>query len=125
MGRLAARKIAVAALKALRSTPNRENKDEERLKKKEIRKQSAREKDYGTAEEKEFCAALLSIQLKIRYMDGDGNCMFRSIADQLTGSCSNVRQICQLQCDVYSGPASLSLTLFFDDHKSNSITTFV
>ena len=72
------------------SGEEKETKDKERLKKKELRKQSAREKDYGTTEEKSFSAALNSIQMKIKYMDGDGNCLFRSIADQLTGKCSNV-----------------------------------
>ena len=68
----------------------RETKQEQRQKKKDLRKQSHRTKDYYSCEEKEFSVALLALQLKINYMDGDGNCLFRSIADQMTGECSNV-----------------------------------
>ena len=61
------------------------NKQDERAKKRELRKQQAKEKDYQSKEERAFAALLQQQELCIKYMDGDGNCLFRSIADQLTG----------------------------------------
>lgn len=93
MGRIISKKLETVKLKG--KQPNsleKETKHDQRLKKKELKKQSNRAKDYGTNEEKEFSIALLGIRLKIKYMDGDGNCLFRSIADQLTGECSNVNK---------------------------------
>ena len=72
------------------TSDEKETKGEQRLKKRELRKQSSRQKDGSTGADKVFSAALLQINLKIKYMEGDGNCLFRSIADQLTGECSNV-----------------------------------
>lgn len=96
MGRLISRRIEPVVQKnkhCRNSGIEKETKEEQRIKKKELRKQSAREKDYNTTEEKEFSVALHGMQLKVRYMDGDGNCLFRSIADQLTGKCSDVSTI--------------------------------
>lgn len=62
---------------------NKETKKEQRQNKKEHKKQIAREKDYNTNEEKKFLELLYNNNLKIIYMIGDGNCMYRSIADQL------------------------------------------
>ena len=76
--------------------PERETKQEQRQKRKDLRKQLHRTKDYFSSEEKEFSISLLALQLKINFMDGDGNCLFRSIADQMTGECSNV--ILKLDC---------------------------
>ena len=91
MGRIIPRKLANVKQKHKdQISDDKETKGEQRLRKRELRKQSSREKDYSTGEEKEFLAALLKISLKIKYMEGDGNCLFRSIADQLTGECSNV-----------------------------------
>jgi hypothetical protein len=70
---------------------DRETKQEQRQKKKDLKKKSHRTKDYYSSEEKEFSLSLLALQLRINYMDGDGNCLFRSIADQMTGECSNVK----------------------------------
>ena len=60
-------------------------KDNNRAKK-EHRKHVARLKDYASSEEKAFLALLNDANLTIKYMDGDGNCLFRSVADQLTGN---------------------------------------
>jgi hypothetical protein len=93
MGRIYSKKIETVKLKGRQQNGlEKETKQDQRLKKKEIRKQLNRAKDYGTNEEKDFSLALLAIRLKIKYMDGDGNCLFRSIADQLTGECSNVNK---------------------------------
>lgn len=94
MGRLKAKKLEPVKLKGRQQNgPEKETKQDQRLKKKEIRKHLNRAKDYGTSEEKDFSLSLLAIRLKIKYMDGDGNCLFRSIADQLTGECSNVSKL--------------------------------
>lgn len=93
MGRLASRRIESLVQKDKSNKNSKiegETKNEQQFKKKEFRKKSGRDKDYDTDQEKEFTSALYDIQLKVNYMDGDGNCLFRSIADQLTGKCSNV-----------------------------------
>ena len=111
MGRSSSKKIESLAQKdkfSRNSTIDGETKNEQRLKKKEFRKKSGREKDYSTAQEKEFASALHDIQLKIRYMDGDGNCLFRSIADQLTGECSNVSAKCCIPFRLKSDRKSFS-----------------
>lgn len=45
-----------------------------------------KQKDYKSKEENEFLVLLSSLSLKVKYIDGDGNCLFRSIADQLLGN---------------------------------------
>lgn len=44
---------------------------------------------YDTREEKELASILAQSGLVIHHMEGDGNCMFRSIADQITGDCDH------------------------------------
>jgi hypothetical protein len=107
MGRINSKKLETVKLKGRQQNGiEKETKQDQRLKKKEIRKQLNRAKDYGTSEEKDFSLALLAIRLKIKYMDGDGNCLFRSIADQLTGECSNVNKLpthsTQICCNLLS-----------------------
>jgi hypothetical protein len=55
--------------------PEKESKKDQRLKKKEYKKLRDRQKDYNTGEERSFCALLVTLNLRIKYMDGDGNCM--------------------------------------------------
>jgi OTU domain-containing protein 3 len=66
-----------------------QTKKADRMAKRTIRKEMNRHKTYDTPEELEFKNMLEALQLQIRHVDGDGNCMFRSIADQLTGSEQN------------------------------------
>lgn len=60
------------------------NKREERAAKKQAKKQRGRR--FGDAEERAFEAQLQAIGGTITTMASDGNCLFRSIADQLEGA---------------------------------------
>ena len=42
--------------------------------------------NYSTREEQNFALMLDSLGLQVKVMQGDGNCMFRAIADQVFGS---------------------------------------
>eukprot|EP01041_Mallomonas_annulata_P002827 gene2827-5555_t len=68
---------------------NRTNNDykiESRLKKRELKKERVRvARDYKSHDEREFLSLLHTMGLRIEYIEGDGNCLFRSIADQLEG----------------------------------------
>lgn len=57
--------------------------NEKQKNKKEYRKKS--KKTYESNEEKEFCRILADQGMKINYMESDGNCLFRAIADQIGG----------------------------------------
>ena len=65
------------------------DKQDDRTRKREFKKQQAIAKDYQSKEERAFSSFLAEIGLVIKYMDGDGNCLFRSLADQLTGKQDN------------------------------------
>jgi OTU domain-containing protein 3 len=75
-------KTTVAATK-------KSEKQDDRIRKREFKKQQAIEKDYQSKEELAFSSFLAEIGLIVKYMDGDGNCLFRSLADQLTGKQDN------------------------------------
>jgi OTU domain-containing protein 3 len=55
----------------------------DRLIKKQMRKKAFQKKDYQSNEEVRYAAELLKEGYQIEYIDGDGNCLFRSISDQL------------------------------------------
>lgn len=65
---------------------NHISKKEDRKAKQMLRKQRNRVKDFDTTEEKEFRSVLETLRLVVKFVDGDGNCMFRSLADQLEGN---------------------------------------
>lgn len=45
-------------------------------------------KNYNSEEELRFAASLAAVGLEVKYMEGDGNCMFRSLSDQLKDDAS-------------------------------------
>lgn len=57
-------------------------KNMERSERKAFAKERNREKDYSCKEERDFCDTLRKDNWNIRYMASDGNCLFRSLADQ-------------------------------------------
>lgn len=61
-------------------------KREERISKQEYRRQRIKESVRNSSEDMKFTSMMNSIGLTIRHVKGDGNCMFRSIADQLCGN---------------------------------------
>jgi len=68
------------------------NKREERAAERQQQqaKKQRRGKRFGQAEEREYEAQLAAIGGTIQHMASDGNCLFRSIADQLEGACVRV-----------------------------------
>jgi len=57
-------------------------KKDERAARKKERKAST---DVLTADDKSFASQLAEMGLKVREVIGDGNCLFRALADQLDG----------------------------------------
>ena len=71
------------------STNNNGNKNEERLTRKQLKKERAKGGKYGRhsrAEEIRFEEQLNQKGCWIKVINGDGNCLFRSLADQLEGN---------------------------------------
>ncbi|RDD39250.1 OTU domain-containing protein 3 [Trichoplax sp. H2] len=64
-----------------------QRKRDERAARREIRRQ--KEQTQSSSEENSLKLQLSRIQLKIRQITGDGNCLFRALADQLEGHESN------------------------------------
>ena len=76
------------------------NKKEEKLIKKSFRKNRDRlAHQYDSQEEKEFQNIINKMNLMIRVMKGDGNCMFRSIADQLIGNENKYERYREIICN--------------------------
>ena len=73
------------ATKAVMAAAKKSDKQDDRARKRDLKKQNRMAKNYECQEEREFKSFLAGINLIIKYMDGDGNCLFRSLADQLTG----------------------------------------
>jgi hypothetical protein len=74
-----------ASSSATSSTTTTLTKKEERKMKMMLKKQRHKDRDYSSKEEVEFNETLASLELRVKYVSGDGNCLFRSFADQLTG----------------------------------------
>ena len=62
------------------------SKQEERRLKALLKKQAHRARNYACQEEVSFALQLEQAHWSIRHVDGDGNCMFRSLSDQLYGT---------------------------------------
>lgn len=62
---------------------NKQDKQNDRELKKRYKKQLNKNKDYNSNEEKLFSLSLLKDGYTIEYIDTDGNCLFRSISDQI------------------------------------------
>jgi hypothetical protein len=87
----------------------KETKKDQRLKKKELKRQNRIDKDYGSVEEKAFSSSLSDLKLKIKFMEGDGNCLFRSIADQTIG------------CDRQHYDIRMKVVEYMEKHKNHFI----
>jgi len=61
------------------------DKKADRMEKKRIKKEIHRKRDYESSAERKFADELLQDGFRIEYIDGDGNCLFRSLSDQLYG----------------------------------------
>lgn len=64
----------------------------QQLKIKNKKSKSYKSRSYDTLEDKAFVDLLTSQGLMLTIVDGDGNCLFRSLSDQLTGTQSNHHQ---------------------------------
>ena len=63
----------------------RKNKTDERNARKDFYKKKARDRAMAADEEFQFAKQLTAMDLRIKYITGDGNCLFRSIGDQVEG----------------------------------------
>lgn len=93
------------------------SKKQERAEKKIIRKQKFRTaKNYASCEEQEFCAMIQQLGLRVKYVSGDGNCMFRSIADQLNPSDAAHIHFREIICDFIESHGD-HFQLFIEDDE--------
>lgn len=68
------------------SAPAAASKKEERAAKRQLKKQKGRR--FGDKEERDFEAQVQTLGGTIHHQASDGNCLFRSINDQLEGTSS-------------------------------------
>jgi len=93
-------------------------KKDDRRAKNAHRKQVARSKDYyDSSDEKAFLALLNGVGLTIKYMDGDGNCLFRSVADQLTGNADGMHMDVRRKVMDYIAAHKDHFSLFIEDDE--------
>ena len=61
-------------------------KKEERLRRKELQKERRKQRHkHNDQEEQEFITQLEELACRVKTVEADGNCLFRSLADQLGG----------------------------------------
>lgn len=86
-------------------------------KKESNRKRYGKACDYNSREEQDFTRTLESLGLQVRVISGDGNCMFRSIGDQLFGSAVSHSDI-RSQVVNYMIKEKDTFSLFVEDDES-------
>ena len=72
--------------------------------------------NYNSQEEREFASILEGLGLQVRTIPGDGNCMFRSIADQLFGARGDHMDV-RLQIANYMVKEKETFSLFVEDDE--------
>lgn len=92
-------------------------KKADRAEKKRVKKELHRKRDYESSEETQFARELLSEGYIIKYIDMDGNCMFRSICDQLFGDPSRHMELRGRVLD-YIEQHETHFSLFIEDDES-------
>ena len=77
------------------------NKKGDRQARKQLRKQAARKgKQYTQSDLQQFREALRDSGMQLREMQGDGNCFFRAVSDQLDGTQNNHDVYRDLACSL-------------------------
>ena len=99
-----------------KTAPGGSSKQEERRIKSLLKKQAHRSKNYACREEVAFALQLEEQQWSIRIMDGDGNCMFRSISDQLYGNDSRFAEV-RTAVVAYMRKNAEHFSLFMEDDE--------
>jgi len=67
-------------------------KQERKLAAREKHKNNSKSQDNDSTDDPDLEKQLDKINLKLRDVNGDGNCLFRAISDQMTGKESNHRK---------------------------------
>ena len=78
--------------------------------------------NYGSSDEKIFATSMNARKLRIKSMAGDGNCLFRAIADQVYGD-SDEHPVVQKLLD-YVMKDSNHFAAFFDDENEEGDRSF-
>lgn len=81
------------------------------------KKQYGKPCNYESREERDFASMLESVGMYVKVMEGDGNCMFRSIADQLFGSLVGHIHI-RMQVVDYMVKEKDNFSLFVEDDET-------
>ena len=79
-----------------------------------IKKKKNKQRDFHNLEE--FKNFIENLGLRIKEVEGDGNCFFRSISDQLVGSENNHREYRDLACNYIENNKEF-LKFFMEDDK--------
>jgi OTU domain-containing protein 3 len=94
------------------------SKKNDRMSKAEFKKNRARAaRNYESAEERRFSQALQDINFRINIVEGDGNCLFRAISDQLFGDTERHMEVRQ-QVMNYIVANEEHFKLFIEDDES-------
>lgn len=89
------------------------------------RSQGARRKKKGEYNGEDFddlVAQLRPLGLVVRKMEGDGNCLFRAFADQITGDCEEHQQFRDECCDIMLEQAAEFELFHADEDEEESLS---